>query len=301
MLAISEYIKHPQKIVLGILNHCWFLFSDRVSLKLQYRINLGRKLNLKNPTRFTEKLQWLKLYNRKPEYTNMVDKIAVKDYVASIIGNKHIIPTFGTWQHFDDIDFDSLPEKFVLKTNHGGGGCDVILCRKKDMFDKSRAKIVIERSLKHRVYPYLREWPYKNVRPMILAEQLLDDIDVPDYKFYCFNGIPKVLLIASNRFSTHNFNYFDMDFRPLQIISLFGDPVNSDLVKRPSQFEKMKDIASRLSKGIPHVRVDLYEVKGNVFFGELTFFDSSGFDNMNSDTVDLEWGSWITLPLRKSR
>ena len=317
MLSLKNYIKSPNRILLGIITHFPFLFSDKTSLKVQYRIKLGRKLNLTNPKRYTEKLQWLKLYDRKPEYTTMVDKIAAKEYVASIIGRSHIIPTLGVWNHFDEIDMCSLPNKFVLKTNHGGGGVGVVICKDKANLDIEKAKNVLERSLKHRIYPISREWPYKNVKPHILAEPLLEnqrvssdsktdtktvssnDCGIHDYKFYCFNGIPKVLLIASNRFTTHNFNYFDMDFQPLPITSVDGDPIDYHLIEKPTMFEEMKSIAKKLSHDLAHVRVDLYEVEGEVFFGELTFYDSSGFDNMNSDMTDLEWGSWITLPCDK--
>lgn len=298
-ISLKDYLCHPSGIVFGILNHCWFLFSDKVSLKIQYRIRMGRRLDLRNPKRYTEKQQWLKLYDRKPEYTIMVDKIAAKDYVARKIGDQYIIPTIGSWQHFDEIDFDLLPERFVLKTNHGGGGNTVVFCKNKLKFNKKRAKAILEKSLEQSIYHNFREWPYKNVKPMIFAEQLMENsgtIGLMDYKFYCFNGIPKVLLIASNRFTTHNFNYFDMDFQPLPITSVDGMPIDEDLITRPQSFEEMKSVAKVLSRNIPHVRVDLYEIDGKVFFGELTFFDSSGFDNLNSDSVDLEWGSWITLP-----
>lgn len=309
MLSFSQYIKSPSKIVLGFLTHFPYLFSDKISLKIQYRLKLGRKLDLSNPLRYTEKLQWLKLYDRKPLYTTMVDKIAVKEYVANLIGKKYIIPTLGVWNHFDEIDFDTLPNKFVLKTNHGGGGDAVVFCKDKTCFDKERARKVMENSLAYSIYPVSREWPYKNVVPKILAEQFLDnkveksvdavsekDNGIRDYKFYCFNGIPRVLLIASNRFTTHNFNYFDMDFRPLPITSVDGDPIEYGLIKKPESFEEMKAVACRLAKDLTHIRVDLYEVNGDVFFGELTFFDSSGFDNLNSDEIDLEWGSWMALP-----
>lgn len=299
MLPLRTYLKNPSKIILGVLTHFPFLFSDKTSLKIQYRIKIGRKLDLENPTRFTEKLQWLKLYDRKPIYTKMVDKITAKEYVADIIGDQYIIPTLGTWAHFDEIDFDKLPDKFVMKTNHSGGGGGVLICKDKSSFNKDNARRIMEHSLKHTIFPVSREWPFKNVKPMILVEQLLEDDDehgLKDYKFYCFNGVPKVLMIASNRFTSHNFNYFDMDFNPLPIESVEGKPVDNTLMERPVSFEEMKTIAKALSRDKSHVRVDLYEVAGKVYFGELTFFDSSGFDNLNSDKLDLEWGSWMTLP-----
>ena len=297
--SLKRFLCNPSVIIFGILSSCWFLFSDKVSLKIQYRIRMGRRLDLRNPKRYTEKQQWLKLYDRKPEYTVMVDKIAAKDYVAKKIGDQYIIPTLGSWHHFDEIDFDLLPERFVLKTNHGGGGNTVVFCKNKSKFNKDRAKMILEKSLKQNIYLNFREWPYKNVKPMIFAEQMMENggtMGLMDYKFYCFNGVPRVLLIASNRFTTHNFNYFDMDFHPLPISSVDGKPIDVDLITRPQSFEEMKSVAKLLSHNIPHLRVDLYEVDGKVFFGELTFFDSSGFDNLNSDSVDLEWGSWITLP-----
>lgn len=299
MQPIKKYFSNPNVILLGLLTHFGGGISDKIYLKLLYRLRMGKKLNLKNPSRFTEKLQWLKLYYRKPEFTRMVDKITAKEYVANILGNQFIIPTLGIWQHFDDIDFNKLPDKFVLKTNHSGGGGGVIICKDKNFLDKPKARNIIERSLKHKIYPISREWPYKDVKPMILAEDLLEDDSgkgLIDYKFFCFDGIPKVMLIATNRFSSHNFNYFDMDFRPLPIVSVSGAPADYDSIAKPAAFEEMKDIAKKLSSGLPHLRVDLYEAAGRVYFGELTFFDSSGFDNLNSDTVDLLWGSWMTLP-----
>ena len=301
--TLKDYLRNPQNIILGIVTHYWFLFTDKTSIKIQYRLRMGRKLNLKNPTRFSEKIQWLKLYNRKPEYTTMVDKIAVKDYVAKVIGDRFIIPTLGVWNSFDEIDFNSLPDKFVLKTNHSGGSTGVVICKDKSRFNKKAAKRRLEKSMKEDFYHIFREWPYKNVPHKIFAEVFLEDNGVQgllDYKFYCFNGEPKVLLIASNRFTTHNFNYFDMDFNPLPIISVEGKPVDNRLIRKPDCFYEMKSFAKALAQGQPHIRVDLYEIGGKVYFGEMTFYDSSGFDNLNSDKVDLEWGSWITLPLKNT-
>ena len=262
---------------------------------------MGRRLDLKHPERYTEKLQWLKLYDRKPEYSRMVDKIAVKEYVAERIGQQYIIPTYGVWAHFDDIDFDGLPDKFVLKTNHSGGSTGVVICRDKSALDKASARRWLERSLKDSFYRRQREWPYKQVRPMIFAEQLLEDAaddDVKDYKFYCFNGEPKVLLVASNRRTTHNFEYFDMDFRHLPNVSNSG-PNAEEEPSRPECFGQMKQLAERLSEGFPHLRVDMYCINQKIYFGELTFFDSSGFDNNSDDRLDMEWGNWIRLPENK--
>ena len=299
MLPIQRYLKKPSLIIQGLLVKFNFLFPDRIYLKLLYRLKLGRKLDLESPKRFTEKLQWLKLYDRKPNYPKLVDKAEVKDYVAGIIGDEYIIPTLGVWNHPEDIDWDNLPDRFILKTTHGGGGSGVVICNDKSQFDKKMAIDKLNRSMKQDIYATLREWPYKDIPHRVIAEQLLDKDsqydDIPDYKFYCFNGIPKVVLIATNRFTDHNFNYYDMEFDKLNITSSAGR--NAAIVfSKPSRFEEMKTIASKLSQGFAHIRVDLYYSNNKIYFGELTFYDSSGFDNLSSDSVDLEWGNWINLP-----
>ena len=299
MLPIQRYLKKPSLIFQGLLLKFNFLFPDRIYLKLLYRLKLGRKLDLKNPKRFTEKLQWLKLYDRKPNYPKLVDKAEVKDYVAGIIGDEYIIPTLGVWNHPEDIDWDNLPDRFILKTTHGGGGSGVVICNDKSQLDKKMAIDKLNRSMKQDIYATLREWPYKDIPHRVIAEQLLDKDsqydDIPDYKFYCFNGIPQVVLIATNRFTDHNFNYYDMGFNKLNITSSAGRNAATEFSK-PSRFEEMKEIASKLSQGFAHIRVDLYYSNNKIYFGELTFYDSSGFDNLSSDSVDLEWGNWINLP-----
>ena len=302
MLPIQRYLKKPSLIIQGLLMKFNFLFPDRIYLKLLYRLKLGRKLDLKNPKRFTEKLQWLKLYDRMPNYPKLVDKAEVKDYVAGIIGDEYIIPTLGVWNHPEDIDWDNLPDRFILKTTHGGGGSGVVICNDKSQLDKKTAIDKLNRSMKQDIYATLREWPYKDISHRVIAEQLLDKDsqydDIPDYKFYCFNGIPKIVLIATNRFTDHYFNYYDMEFNKLNITSSAGRNAAIEFSK-PSQFEKMKEIASKLSHDFAHIRVDLYYSNNKIYFGELTFYDSSGFDNLSSDSVDLEWGSWIKLPKEK--
>ena len=276
--------------------------DDRLYLRLLYRAKTGNKLNLITPRRFTEKLQWLKLYNRCPEYTSMVDKYEVKKIVAEKIGEKYIIPTLGVWNRPEDIEWDVLPNQFVLKTTHGGGSCGVVICKDIVSFDRNRALEKLRENMRMDIYRLFREWPYKNVPRRIVAEQYLTPPlaanDLPDYKFYCFNGEPKVLLVASNRSSTHNFNYFDMDFNPLPYRSCDGEPIPPERVEKTAHFEEMKEIARALSKGIPHVRDDLYDHPDHPFFGELTFFDSSGFDTINSDEIDRQWGDWLILPNR---
>ena len=274
-----------------------YIKSDEWFIKTKYRLKMGKHLNLQNPQLFTEKLQWLKLYDRQPLYPTLVDKYEVKKYVAKVIGEEYIIQTLGVWDSYDEIDFENLGDKFVLKTTHAGGSSGVVICKDIESFDYEKARKKLERSLNFDSYWVIREWPYKMVKHRILAERLLEcsDGDLKDYKFYCFNGEPKVLLVASNRFTTHNFNYFDMDFHDLPITSSEG-PRSDTPINRPKNFEEMVGIVRKLCVGIPHVRVDLYNVDGRIYFGELTLDDSSGYDNMNSDEWDLKFGGWLQLP-----
>lgn len=295
--AIRLFIKNQPRFWAEITKSLGFLFPDELFLKVLYRLEMGHKLNLNNPQFFTEKLQWLKLYDRKSSYTKIVDKYEVKSIVQNIIGPEFIIPTIGVWNSPKDIIWDTLPERFVLKTTFGGGSDGVFICKHKDSHEIERIKKGITKSMKTNPYQRLREWPYKNVPKRIIAEEFLDDEtgDLRDYKFYCFNGVPKVLLIASNRYSSHNFDYFDMDFNKLPIRSAMG-PNNPNITEKPLCFDRMKEIAKQLSANYPHIRIDLYDCNNRIYFGEMTLYDSSGFDNMNSDEWDLKFGSWISLP-----
>ena len=300
MLPLKQYIQQPSLLFLAIVRKTNFLFPDKLYLKILYRLRMGRRLNLKDPKRFSEKLQWLKLYNRKPEYTKMVDKITAKDYVANIIGEEYIIPTIGTWHHFDEIDFDSLPNKFVLKTNHGGGGCSVVLCKDKTTFDKKNAKEILERSIRERsIYPLLREWPFKNVEPMILAEQLLEDNGehgLMDYKVFCCNGEPRMVKVNYDVSTDYHVSWYDLDWNKIEGTTIF-DPVDNNVtIDKPEELDHLLELARKLSKGIPYLRVDFYCTNGILKFGELTFFPGSGFERFNPDSFDEEIGSWIRLP-----
>lgn len=298
MQKLITYFKEPQKFCLAILTHFGTWLPDALYLKIMFRLKMGYCLDLKTPKTFNEKLQWLKLYNRKPEYTLMVDKFEAKRIATRILGKEYVIPTIGVWDKFDDIDFSLLPDSFVLKSTNGGGGGGVVICRDKNVFDKSLAAKRLNSSLKTSIYKHLKEWPYKNVKPRILAENFMVDEsgELRDYKFYCFNGEPKVFLVASERFSKHRtyFDYFDMDGNHLPFTQ--GGENNPVLPKLPSNFEKMKTIAQKLSQGIPHVRIDLYSVDEIVYFGEFTFFDSSGFEKFTPNEWDEKFGEWIKLP-----
>ena len=247
-------------VIKSIRSKCLNILPDSIYLKLLYKKRTGKKLDLKKPKTFNEKLQWLKLYNRKPEYAVLVDKYKVKQYVAEKIGDEYIIPTLGVWEKFDDIDFDSLPEQFVLKCTHDSGG--LVVCRDKNTLDKNAAKEKIERSLKRNYYWNGREWPYKDVKPRIIAEKYMEDSatqELRDYKFFCFSGEMKVMFIASERYNEKTetrFDFFDRQFQHLDFRN--GHP-NADIPPaKPEKFEEMCVLAEKLAGDIPLLRVDFY-------------------------------------------
>lgn len=297
---ILSYIKNPLLVIPSLGYRGFFHWmKDETYLKLVFRCQMGRWPDLKNPQTFNEKIQWLKLNNRNSLYTSLVDKYAVKQWVADKIGEEYIIPTLGVWKNFDDIDFDKLPNQFVLKCTHDSGG--LAICKDQNSFNKNQARKVINRSLKKNYYYGCREWPYKNVPPRIIAEKYMEDkndAELRDYKFYTFNGKPKFLLLATNRQSKDkplSFDYFDMDFNHLPLTNHWHPNNENEIPHKPQNFEKMKDLVGILAKDIPHVRVDFYEVDGQIYFGEMTFCDMGGFLRIHPDSWDEEWGKLIDL------
>lgn len=289
---------------LNVLTHRNFLkwVPDQIIIEKKYLYAFRKKLNLENPASYTEKLQWLKLYDRRPEYTEMTDKYLVKKMIAEKIGSEYIIPTLGIWEQFEDIDFDALPDSFVLKCTHDCGS--VILCRDKKTLDIPAARKKLSAAMKRNYYWGEREWPYKNIKPQIIAEKYMADSDVKglrDYKFFCFNGNVRAMFVASDRFSADTdvkFDFFDENFNHLPIRNGHDNAVVPP--ERPVCFEKMKELATILSEGIPHVRVDLYEVDGKVYFGEMTFFHFGGFVPFEPEEWDKIFGSWLFLPEKQS-
>ena len=269
---------------------------DKACLSLVYRGAYGRKLNLDNPTRYSEKLQWIKLYDRCPLYSKLVDKYEVKSYVSERIGEEYIIPTLGVWNAFDDINFENLPEQFVLKCTHDSGG--LVICTNKKQLNLDNARTKINKSLKTNYYKLFREWPYKNVIPRIVAEKFMVDNatgELRDYKFYCFDGVVRALGIYSDRGTgkTTKADYCDRDFNWLDL--KWGYEHATERPEKPLLYDKMIEIAESLSQGFPEVRVDLYQCNNRVYFGELTFFDGGGFDGFEPDSWDEIFGSWIAL------
>ncbi len=296
---IARFVKNPFRVFNILANRGWLNWlSDRAYLKLLYRANFGKKLRLDAPQSFNEKLQWLKLYDRKPEYIAMVDKYEVKKYVAEIIGEEYIIPTLGVWDRVEDIDFDSLPNQFVLKCTHDSGG--LVICRDKSQLDVEKAKDKLKKSLKNSFYYQYREWPYKDVKPRIIAEEYMEDSstgELRDYKFFCFDGVAKALFVATERQKAGEevkFDFYDINFEHLDFRQ--GHPNSKEKIQKPETFDKMRELGEKLSKGIPHVRVDFYEVDGKTYFGELTFYHFAGLVPFEPEEWDYAFGEWIKLP-----
>lgn len=295
--AINLLKSNKGEFCASLLQNLSFLFPDKLYLTLLFRCKMGYWIDWKNPKTFSEKLQWLKLYNRKPEYTTMVDKYAVKEYVAKLIGEEYIIPTLGVWDTPEEINWDELPNQFVLKTTHDSG--TVIVCKDKNEIDFKIVKKRLKKSLKKNYFYHGREWPYKNVKRRIIAEEYICDGNsscLVDYKFYCFGGEVKYVTIANCRDSDQGpfFDYFDINFNRIPL--KWGGPNFFYKINKPLLFEKMKILASVISKNIVHARVDLYEVKGFIKFGEITFFDSNGLVPFEPNEWDYKFGEFISLP-----
>lgn len=296
---IARFIQNPGLLIMSLGHREMFKWvPDETYLKVIYRIKMGKKLNLDPPVTFNEKLQWLKLHDRRPGYSLMVDKYEAKKYVAGIIGEQYIIPTLGVWDRFDDIDFDSLPDQFVLKCTHDSGGS--VICRDKARFDIKSARRKISKCLKHNFFWGQREWPYKDIKPRIIAEKYMEDPstkDLRDYKLFTFDGIVKALLVATDRQEQHKetkFDYYDAEFRHLPFTR--EHPNAAAPPSKPVCFEEMKRLAEKLSQNIPQLRVDFYEVTGKIYFGELTFMSGSGLTPFEPEEWDYTFGSWLKLP-----
>lgn len=298
MRKILLLFQKPRKVLLYLESKGLFNFlSDRKYLKLMYRLRIGKKLNLSQPKTFNEKLQWLKLHDRKPEYTNLVDKYEVKKIVADRIGEEYIIPTLGVWDKFDDIDFDKLPNQFVLKCTHDSGG--LVICRDKSKFDIKSAKKKINRSLRSNYYYHGREWPYKNVEPRIIAEEYMQDGDnysLIDYKFYCFNGKIEYLYVSEGLedHSTAKISFLtsDWNFAPFNRSDYKSF---EELPLMPGNYKRMLSLAEQLSKGFRFIRIDLYEINKKVFFSEFTLTPCGGYMPFVPEEWDLKLGEFLEL------
>lgn len=275
-----------------------FIKNDETFLKWKYFTFFHRFPNLKNPQTYNEKLQWLKLHDKHEEYAQMVDKAEVKKYVADIIGEEYIIPTIGVYKTFDEIDFEKLPHQFVIKCTHDSGG--VVVCKNKNALDIEASRKKIEYGLNKNAYWGTREYPYQSVKPRIIVEKYLEDesgYELKDYKIFCFDGKPEFLFVATdrgNKGEETKFDFFDLKWNHLPFTN--GHPNSSKTINKPKNFERMVELARQLSQGIPHVRVDLYNICGQIYFGELTFFHWSGMTPFVPEEWDYKFGEMIHLP-----
>ena len=291
---IIKVIKNPKKILIFLASKGIIKYDDKKYLQFVFKEKMGKELNLDNPTTFNEKLQWLKVYDRNPKYTKLVDKFEVQDYIKKTIGDKYLIPNCGVYNSFDEIDFEKLPEKFVLKTTHDSG--TVLICKDKKNFDYKYAKKFLTKRLKRKYFYLWREWPYKNVKPRIIVETFMEDKTtgvLNDYKFYCFNGEVKMMFVVVDRGNATKINFYDLEFNKLDLQQVY--PNFTKKIKKPKQFSEMIELAEKLSKDIPHVRVDFYIINDQVYFGEMTFFDSAGLDKFTPEKYDEILGSYIDL------
>jgi len=292
--AIVQASNHP--FLKALLSLC----SDKLFIKIKWRARrMPYHLNLKKPRTFSEKLQWIKLYDHNQLYTTLVDKFKVKEYVTKKIGSEHVIPILGVWDSVDDIDWNDLPNQFVIKCSHDCGG--MVICKDKTKLDIANASERLKKAFGRNYYYEGREWPYKNVQPKIFAEAYMEDEfgELRDYKFFCFDGEVKAMFIASDRQTAGEevkFDFFDADFKHLPFTQ--GHPNAKQIPEKPKGFDEMKRLASQLSKGLPEVRVDFYDVNGNIFFGEFTFFHFGGMVPFNPVEWDYKFGEWIKLPVK---
>lgn len=295
------FLTHPCNLLIGILENVGWWMPDKIYLRIYYLLHNKRLLHLNPPRTFNEKIQWLKLYDRKPLYTSLVDKSTVKGYVSAIIGKEFIIPTLGVWDSIDDIPFDRLPSRFVLKTTHDGGGGGVFICDKSNL-DIEALKIKINRSFSHDIYKTLREWPYKDVKPRIMAEEFIEqrngeEKELVDYKFFCFNGMPKFCQVKTHDEERDCTDLFDMQWQLLPFNGINPNQTNATKTPlEPQNYDKMIKLSKELSTVASFCRVDFYNIEGKVYFGELTFYPASGmgcftpleYDDIVGDMLILE-------------
>lgn len=287
------------RIIEGIIARKLVRFlPDKLYLKLLFHSRVGYFPNLDNPKTYNEKLQWLKLNYYRPEYSVMVDKVSAKDYVSSKIGDKYIIKTLGVWNSVDDIDWDCLPAQFVLKVTSDSGG--IVVCKDKSQLDIESAKDKLKAGWGKNYYQYNKEYPYRDLTPRIIAEEYMEDesgYELKDYKFFCFDGEPKYLFVATDRQKKGEetkFDFYDLEWNHLPVVN--GHPNSKEEIKQPANFDEMIEVAKKLSSGIPHVRVDLYNINGKIYFGELTFFHWSGMIAYQPLEWDYKFGEYIQLP-----
>lgn len=298
--AIHSLFHNPQHIVHALVRRMpWLIKDDAQYLSILYRLKLDTKPDLENPTKFSEKMQWLKLHDHNPLYTSMVDKLAVKGYVSGCLGEECTIPVIAVWDTPEQIEWAKLPDQFVLKTNHDGGGRGIVICKDKSKFSIAKAQKELNSSFNQSTYDRTREWPYKNVKKRVFAEAFVSDSngELRDYKFFCFNGKVRCFKIDYNRQVGHRANYYNPQCHMLRYGEAVCPPNYEAKIYIPSNIQEMIKMAERLASGIPFVRVDFYNVDGHIYFGEITFYPAGGLSKWVGDIdVDSLWGEWLQLP-----
>lgn len=299
MSKIRTFIENPQYFITSPASKGWLNWvPDSLYLKVLYRVIMGRKLNLKNPKEYNEKLQWLKLNDRKPEYSTMVDKYEVRGYIEDLLGDKYLIPCLGIYDSVDDIDIDALPERFVLKCTHDSGSVE--MCKDKSSFDIEGARHRLSQAMKRNYYATYREWPYKYVKPRIIAEGYLegDGGDLKDYKVMCFNGEAKIIEVHENRFvegKVHTQTFYDREWGIVPLTQVETVTVDRPS-ERPRQLDEILRLSELIAKDMYHVRIDWYIEGDKIYFGEITFFDGSGFESFSTPEMERMLGDMINLP-----
>lgn len=293
---MKHYKINPFKtLALIILDYFDPILSVSLYLKIKFYLRVGYWPDLKNPQSFNEKLQWLKLHDIHPEYGKLVDKASVKEIVGKIIGEKYIIPTYGIYNTVDDIDWSQLPSRFVLKSTCDSGG--VVICKDKETLDISASIKKLKEAGEKDYSRFNKEYPYKYVSHKYIAESYIIDesgYELKDYKFFCFDGVPRFVQLDFNRQTNHRRNVYDTEWNLLDLQIQF--PKGHDRIfPKPRNFNKMLEIAAKLSAGIPHVRIDLYNANGQIYFGEMTFFHGSGMEIFTPRKWDYEFGKYIQL------
>ena len=299
MSKIRTFIENPQYFITSPASKGWLNWvPDSLYLKVLYRVIMGRKLNLKNPKEYNEKLQWLKLNDRKPEYSTMVDKYEVRGYIEDLLGDKYLIPCLGIYDSVDDIDIDALPDRFVLKCTHDSGSVEI--CKDKSSFDIEGARHRLAQAMKRNYYATYREWPYKYVKPRIIAEGYLegDGGDLKDYKVMCFNGEAKIVEVHENRFvegKVHTQTFYDREWNIVPLTQV--ETVTVDRPgERPRQLDEILRLSELIAKDMYHARIDWYIEGDKIYFGEITFFDGSGFESFSTPEMERMLGDMINLP-----
>lgn len=294
MKKIKMIIKDPKVLLTILLSRGIFkLLPDRLYLSLLFRLRTGERLNLKNPITYNEKIQWLKLNDRNPVYTQLVDKYEVKKYIEKEFGQEYLIPLIGVWNTFDEIDFSKLPNQFVLKCTHDSGG--VIICKDKSKLDLKKVKKKLDKCLKRNYFYLSREWPYKQVIPRIICEEFIDNEgkEIDDFKIMCFNGEPRLIQHHQNRTTNYTLDFYDINWNKTDITQ--GVPNSLYASKKPDKLNEMLEISKKISDNTSLCRVDFYYLDNKIYFGEVTYYPTSGFTLFENKQDDILIGSWINL------